>query len=130
MSVVTELAADLVALRRALGVSEEMSIEAIVCAALLMRQENRELEPLARQLRDREDELEAANARAQQNADLVTELKVRFDACQALLDDERKETAKFQRLTEILHQMHDEGSATVIDVLEEVKRRVALEDAE
>jgi ParB/RepB/Spo0J family partition protein len=45
-----ELAADLIALRQALGVSEEMSIEAIVCAALLMRQENGELESLRRQL--------------------------------------------------------------------------------
>lgn len=94
MSAAADLAADLTALRRALGVSEEMSIEAIVCAVLIIRKEGSEAETLRmknlREVNALKDELEAARASARQHADLATDLKVRLDACQALLDDERK----------------------------------------
>jgi hypothetical protein len=87
---VTSLAADLAAIRRALGVDDDALVEAIVCAVLEMRQENREL---SARLSDAMQADKTASARQIANqAALIRRKDDEYRALWAELQDTRNES--------------------------------------
>lgn len=130
MSVVDQLAADLHAVRQALGVSNEMSIETIVCAVLHMRQESSQAETLRmehlREVNALKDELGRKQLRLDQaHAKIDAAWKaLGVDPAEAADDPDTAELADSIRVSLQHERDHYE------QLLEGVAEALDIEDAE